>query len=109
MRLMCLILLFFFQAEDGIRDPLVTGVQTCALPIFTHRFRAGSPRRSLRVSRLGCSTAPSRLRLQVWPSIQGTSKWVRMKKDRVGVEALAIAAKGVSAFRGSEVIGIGSP
>src|SRR5207247_8313444 len=27
-------ILFFFQAEDGIRDPLVTGVQTCALPIF---------------------------------------------------------------------------
>src|SRR6185436_7503183 len=25
---------FFFQAEDGIRDDLVTGVQTCALPIF---------------------------------------------------------------------------
>src|SRR5438105_15350709 len=28
------IFFFFFQAEDGIRDPLVTGVQTCALPIF---------------------------------------------------------------------------
>src|SRR5687767_3546625 len=27
-------LFFFFQAEDGIRDKLVTGVQTCALPIF---------------------------------------------------------------------------
>src|SRR2546425_2396695 len=27
---------FFFQAEDGIRDKLVTGVQTCALPISTH-------------------------------------------------------------------------
>src|SRR5687767_15180090 len=27
-------LCFFFQAEDGIRDKLVTGVQTCALPIF---------------------------------------------------------------------------
>src|SRR6266496_694514 len=26
--------LFFFQAEDGIRDLYVTGVQTCALPIF---------------------------------------------------------------------------
>src|SRR5207244_6008721 len=26
---------FFFQAEDGIRDDLVTGVQTCALPIYT--------------------------------------------------------------------------
>src|SRR5699024_11850019 len=31
--------LFFFQAEDGIRDRNVTGVQTCALPIWT------SPRR----------------------------------------------------------------
>src|SRR2546425_6502836 len=28
---------FFFQAEDGIRDKLVTGVQTCALPIFEPR------------------------------------------------------------------------
>src|SRR5258708_16678929 len=28
-----LFLFFFFQAEDGIRDDLVTGVQTCALPI----------------------------------------------------------------------------
>src|SRR3712207_7701981 len=27
-------LFFFFQAEDGIRDIGVTGVQTCALPIF---------------------------------------------------------------------------
>src|SRR5205823_10084558 len=27
-------LAFFFQAEDGIRDKLVTGVQTCALPIL---------------------------------------------------------------------------
>src|SRR5688572_32550246 len=26
---------FFFQAEDGIRDLTVTGVQTCALPIYT--------------------------------------------------------------------------
>src|SRR5882757_10331555 len=28
---------FFFQAEDGIRDIGVTGVQTCALPIFPPR------------------------------------------------------------------------
>src|SRR5256885_9063906 len=32
---------FFFQAEDGIRDYKVTGVQTCALPIW--RDRAGLP------------------------------------------------------------------
>src|SRR5215216_5561676 len=30
----CFHYFFFFQAEDGIRDDLVTGVQTCALPIF---------------------------------------------------------------------------
>src|SRR2546421_9391480 len=28
-----LLMFFFFQAEDGIRDLIVTGVQTCALPI----------------------------------------------------------------------------
>src|SRR5256884_3315652 len=30
-----LVFFFFFQAEDGIRDVAVTGVQTCALPIST--------------------------------------------------------------------------
>src|SRR5204863_538801 len=29
----CVLFFFFFQAEDGIRDLYVTGVQTCALPI----------------------------------------------------------------------------
>src|SRR5258707_10907261 len=32
-RLLCMLFFFFFQAEDGIRDIGVTGVQTCALPI----------------------------------------------------------------------------
>src|SRR5437868_8518974 len=32
---------FFFQAEDGIRDRNVTGVQTCALPIFFAKKSAG--------------------------------------------------------------------
>src|SRR5256884_1493765 len=31
---MVVIVVFFFQAEDGIRDVAVTGVQTCALPIL---------------------------------------------------------------------------
>src|SRR5579871_7015942 len=30
----CFIVVFFFRAEDGIRDLYVTGVQTCALPIL---------------------------------------------------------------------------
>src|SRR2546425_8389867 len=33
--LLVFVFFFFFQAEDGIRDKLVTGVQTCALPIST--------------------------------------------------------------------------
>src|SRR2546430_13492271 len=32
---------FFFQAEDGIRDLTVTGVQTCALPILRNLRAAG--------------------------------------------------------------------
>src|SRR5256885_3290149 len=36
---------FFFQAEDGIRDYKVTGVQTCALPIWGQRHSHPSPRR----------------------------------------------------------------
>src|SRR5438270_1558309 len=42
-----LLLLFFFQAEDGIRDLTVTGVQTCALPISAV---AGPPMRGCRIS-----------------------------------------------------------
>src|SRR5437762_5174637 len=37
----CYFFFFFFQAEDGIRDTSVTGVQTCALPIYR---RCAGPR-----------------------------------------------------------------
>src|SRR5699024_12051400 len=42
--LLCLVLSsdFFFQAEDGIRDRNVTGVQTCALPILMRDSIPGS-------------------------------------------------------------------
>src|SRR5215467_12629529 len=36
---------FFFQAEDGIRDYKVTGVQTCALPIYRRGGRSSRPGR----------------------------------------------------------------
>ena len=39
----CFVFFFFFQAEDGIRDDLVTGVQTCALPILPILGVAGPP------------------------------------------------------------------
>src|SRR2546430_13668172 len=45
---------FFFQAEDGIRDLTVTGVQTCALPIWSALMALGDTSgrqlRSLRIS-----------------------------------------------------------
>src|SRR5437762_401991 len=34
-----MLFIFFFQAEDGIRDTSVTGVQTCALPILKHLLK----------------------------------------------------------------------
>src|SRR5438876_11526424 len=36
-------MIFFFQAEDGIRDGRVTGVQTCALPIYGILDSSGKP------------------------------------------------------------------
>src|SRR3712207_8267998 len=46
--LYCREFIFFFQAEDGIRDIGVTGVQTCALPIST----------SVRTATPSCSSLP---------------------------------------------------
>src|SRR5690625_7292835 len=61
---------FFFQAEDGIRDGHVTGVQTCALPIFSYwpaKRRVYSRRPTSRVppetSAFWPSCWPTRLRL----------------------------------------------
>src|SRR5256885_9972336 len=49
---------FFFQAEDGIRDYKVTGVQTCALPIST-RSEPGSPSFGHRARWLGRTNGAS--------------------------------------------------
>src|SRR5256885_10773796 len=43
--LMAALVFFFFQAEDGIRDYKVTGVQTCALPISGSRAVPAVPKR----------------------------------------------------------------
>src|SRR3982750_5024712 len=47
---MC-VFFFFFQAEDGIRDLIVTGVQTCALPISSGARGRGSSSRCRRAGR----------------------------------------------------------
>src|SRR2546422_11208067 len=58
---------FFFQAEDGIRDVAVTGVQTCALPIswaFLSEWKIARKLRPRRVSSLRSSSTVENRRLQ---------------------------------------------
>src|SRR5256886_10265202 len=50
------VVFFFFQAEDGIRDLTVTGVQTCALPISYRRGRAAE---AVRLLSRACAAEPN--------------------------------------------------
>src|SRR5437868_10922061 len=62
---------FFFQAEDGIRDRNVTGVQTCALPISSspHRRGGACPRGQLRAGRPPSAPPPASLRKRLRPPL----------------------------------------
>src|SRR3989441_8736368 len=53
---------FFFQAEDGIRDKLVTGVQTCALPIYGEAVALGIVAEARLALRLGVASPQTVLR-----------------------------------------------
>src|SRR5699024_12164479 len=73
-------LLFFFQAEDGIRDRNVTGVQTCALPIstaqpgnFSNAF-SNEPRVSTSKSLVGSSR-----RIRLPPSFSVSARFKRLR------------------------------
>src|SRR2546426_5117228 len=72
-KLMRIISFFFFQAEDGIRDYKVTGVQTCALPISLPTgawFLRRKAVRSARPSRAACVNSLSvRRRQRLWSGI----------------------------------------
>src|SRR5712672_3827761 len=60
----CFFVFFFFQAEDGIRYKLVTGVQTCALPICP----SARPRSSRSIAR--------------WPTVgEAASAWRQDRKS----------------------------
>src|SRR3712207_7440194 len=72
--------IFFFQAEDGIRDIGVTGVQTCALPIFTVNGFAKSA--ALTGTRLGYTASNAEI-AKAMTSIQGH---IRSEERRVGKE-----------------------
>src|SRR5688500_20394931 len=78
-------MLFFFQAEDGIRDYKVTGVQTCALPISaTAPASAAAPSSSVRRTARQASHSASRSAVHhVAP--RGTAS-SRSEERRVGRE-----------------------
>src|SRR5207248_4507559 len=70
---------FFFQAEDGIRDRTVTGVQTCALPI-SPRYRPNTT----------SSSPPNRSgRLRGWRSYSSTPSACTARSVSMGDATLA--------------------
>src|SRR5689334_25298387 len=80
---------FFFQAEDGIRDGTVTGVQTCALPICPRRSSRAANQvtatiDSARIENTSGRAAASSASEGITASI---SKWkTRSEERRVGKE-----------------------
>src|SRR5439155_1971782 len=85
----CLCFFFFFQAEDGIRDGHVTGVQTCALPIYVTEKAgvggSGRPSRTADACFLG-NVGESAVALVVVEFVAAVSRDVRSEERRVGKE-----------------------
>src|SRR6201997_5804799 len=76
---------FFFQAEDGIRDGTVTGVQTCALPIYTP-LAPGAVGRLRAAHRSGGAYAAIRRSEERRVGKEGRSRWspyqLKKKKEK---------------------------
>src|SRR5947208_9008012 len=90
---------FFFQAEDGIRDDLVTGVQTCALPIsqasvssrWSWRAWGSVASTSSRIDRASPPTTATRVTNGGTPRISSAA---RSEERRVGKECRSRWAPG---------------
>src|SRR3712207_7649796 len=80
-------IVFFFQAEDGIRDIGVTGVQTCALPIF---ISSGVSIRAITWNVFSPSSEPRARTVRrargFIPSASPSIVYVRSEERRVGKE-----------------------
>src|SRR5690606_39662524 len=88
--LCCILYSFFFQAEDGIRDFHVTGVQTCALPIWPSPAAAASGSRGSCATRCTCGRTGEAPTFGCTPSLeyhQGClARHPRSEERRVGKE-----------------------
>src|SRR2546429_4481505 len=73
---------FFFQAEDGIRDVAVTGVQTCALPI------SAAPPRFLLPARGSAwfIDLQNLIRMNIFQCLHNSARPTRSEERRVGKE-----------------------
>src|SRR2546425_9355638 len=86
----CSSIFFFFQAEDGIRDKLVTGVQTCALPISSRGRRFFRPpevqTNAQRLTALKFIHAPRSEERRVGKSVDlGGRRIIKKKKNKKNV------------------------
>src|SRR5258708_20737400 len=101
--LLIVIFFFFFQAEDGIRDDLVTGVQTCALPISYEKlyaFFASAMRKA------GQSFSPERDHLNITPMLGGFLRSVGCTgiQQKAHVIDFSIGTEDYEAFRQNWVL-----
>src|SRR5207249_7115344 len=81
---------FFFQAEDGIRDRNVTGVQTCALPIYAKASFSQTVKHSGGKAQSGSGTLyikkENKYRIETGGQIIITDGSTRSEERRVGKE-----------------------
>src|SRR5205823_10513030 len=91
-----MVVFFFFQAEDGIRDKLVTGVQTCALPIYYLRELLRCTRRWSGWCSARCTYRPSARAVRCAaaragnPGPPGARPSTRSEERRVGKECRSL-------------------
>src|SRR5207248_1617605 len=93
---------FFFQAEDGIRDRTVTGVQTCALPISYRPVARASSWFKLTASLCSVFSCPGRgWLIQVTVAPAGTAM-VCGEQLTLSIKTSVLAARGADNFPGPE-------
>src|SRR5205085_4850544 len=91
----------FFQAEDGIRDLTVTGVQTCALPISARVAARAAARRTVpRLVRLRVNEEPRRT--AALTSGCPDSNWGPLRPERSALPGCATPRGATKPSRGSE-------
>src|SRR5690606_27680905 len=106
--------IFFFQAEDGIRDFHVTGVQTCALPIFASRDAPTAPPPSHSKGRLDAFTisAISSITVSGATGRVGCGRWMR-SVERAGLRCTSTGISRltgpVGAERAAETAAVSAP